>query len=180
MKDLRKDFNYEDAPLHMSEGHQQLFKTKLRKVSKTVSRSETLQKSAALLIVGLVSSILWFQTTPDQIQQNENLNSISLGNFYPEFQKIESFYQASINYELATLEAGDYEDLVNSYVLEVEKIDDEYKRLQDELIQQVFNETLIEAMIENLELRLELLQNLKLKLTELKTSNHDSERIYQL
>jgi hypothetical protein len=64
--------------------------------------------------------------------------------------------------------------------LEVEKIDDEYKRLQDELIQQVFNETLIEAMIENLQLRLELLQNLKLKLTELKTSNHDSERIYQL
>lgn len=180
MKDLRKDFNYEDEPLYMSKGHQHLFKTKLRKVSKTVSRSETFQRSAALLIVGLVSSILWFQTTPDQIQQNENLNSISLENFYPEFQKIESFYQASINYELATLEAGDYEDLVNSYVLEVEKIDDEYKRLQDELIQQVFNETLIEAMIENLQLRLELLQNLKLKLTELKTSNHDSERIYQL
>ena len=180
MKDLRKDFNYEDEPLYMSKGHQHLFKTKLRKVSKTVSRSETLQRSAALLIVGLVSSILWFQTTPDQIQQNEDLNSISLGNFSLEFQKIESFYQASINYELATLEAGNYEDLVNSYVLEVEKIDDEYKRLQDELIQQVFNETLIEAMIENLQLRLELLQNLKLKLTELKTLNHDSERIYQL
>jgi hypothetical protein len=62
----------------------------------------------------------------------------------------------------------------------VEKIDDEYKRLQNELAQQGFDETLIEAMIENLQLRLELLQNLKLKLTELKTLNHDSESIYQL
>jgi len=64
--------------------------------------------------------------------------------------------------------------------LEVGKIDDEYKRLQNELAQQGFDETLIEAMIENLQLRLELLQNLKLKLTELKTLNHDSESICQL
>ncbi|EMY82263.1 hypothetical protein pgond44_03463 [Psychroflexus gondwanensis ACAM 44] len=180
MKDLRKDFNYENAPLQMSEGHQQLFETKLKKESKAVSSSETLQKIAAVLIVALVSSILWLQTPPDQIQQNETSNLISLGDFSPEFQKIESFYQASINYELATLETGDYDDLVNSYVLEVEKIDGEYKRLQNELAQQGFDETLIEAMIENLQLRLELLQNLKLKLTELKTLNHDSESIYQL
>ena len=58
MKDLRKDFNYKDAPLQMSEGHQQLFETKLRKESKAVSSSETLQKIAAVLIIELTSATI--------------------------------------------------------------------------------------------------------------------------
>lgn len=53
-------------------------------------------------------------------------------------------------------------------MLELEELDKEYQRLNTELNETGPNEQTIEAMVSNLQLRLDLLRRLKIKLNEIK------------
>ena len=74
-------------------------------------------------------------------------------------QKIESYYVANINLELANLEVSDENnDLVDSYMEQLAMLDAEYKKLNKELNTIGPKDQTIEALIQNLQLRLQLLK----------------------
>ena len=82
---------------------------------------------------------------------------------------------AGINMELAKLEVNnDNKALIDAFMLEMEELDKEYQRLNAELNESGPNEQTIEAMIANLQLRMDLLRKLKTKLKELKQSKNKS------
>lgn len=179
MKDLR-DFNYVEI-IKMPDGHLESFQTKLNKKTRATSMEGWIQKFAAILIIGILISTHWIQPETSESNSNPLANeTIKLNDVSPELGTLASFIQASINYELATLDYGNYEDVAFSYLDELERIENDYKELQKELKTSGFNQLIIEAMIENLQLRLELLQNLKLKLNELRTLNHEKNTQQQL
>lgn len=181
MKDLRKDFKYTDEKLKMPEGHFESFQKKLGVKSSGRPASDWIQKIAAVLILGILLSTYWFQADITEASANSVVDkTIDLNDISPELGNLETFFKASISYELATLEYGNYEDVAFSYLDELEKIEEDYKQLHKDLHANGYNELIIEAMIENLQLRLELLQNLKLKLNELKTLSHEKDQTYQL
>ena len=181
MKDLRKDFKYVDEELKMPEGHFESFQKKLKAGSYVAHTSNWIQRIAAVLILGILISIYWFQSDSTETKANSIVDeTIDLNDISPELGNLETFFKASISYELATLKYGNYEDVAFSYLDELEKIENDYQKLNKDLQTKGYNELIIEAMIENLQLRLELLQNLKLKLNELKTLNHEKDQTYQL
>ncbi len=136
---------------------------------------------AASVVVTLSLSayvILGFQTEP-KVQQANDLNVYnmsvandvilpSLADVSPEFKKVEDYYLTSINIELAQLKINDdNKSIVDSFMKHLKQLDEEYKTLQKELRQDGTNSQMLEALIENLQMRLELLQQLKVKLKNL-------------
>ena len=88
----------------------------------------------------------------------------------PEFKKVEDYYLASINVELAQLQVTpENKALIDSFMTQLEELNLEYQKLNDEMGEVGVNEQSVSALISNLQLRLDLLFRLKEKLNELKS-----------
>jgi hypothetical protein len=99
---------------------------------------------------------------------------ISLGDLSPNLKKLETYYVANINLELSKLEISDENEmLIDSFMEHLDALNTEYKNLNEELNEIGPNDQTISALIKNLQLRLQLLQKLKKKLNELKTSKNE-------
>ena len=68
-------------------------------------------------------------------------------------------------------------ELFDGYLLRLEELNKEYTRLEEELTQSGPNEQTVNALIDNLKLRLNLLYRLKEKLSELNESNNIFEEV---
>ena len=98
-----------------------------------------------------------------------------LANISPEYKQYEDYYMSSIKSELAKLTINeDNKGLVDSFLVRLKELDKEYETLNTELLQLGTNETSIQALINNLQLRLELLVQLKSKLKTLKKLTNDT------
>lgn len=101
---------------------------------------------------------------------------ISLGDLSPDLKKIENYYVANINYELSQLNVSDEnKDMVDGFMEHLGELDKEYGILNNELNEFGPNDETISALIQNLQLRLQLLQKLKQKLNQLKSSENEQK-----
>ncbi|WP_136467306.1 hypothetical protein [Flagellimonas onchidii] len=115
-------------------------------------------------------------TITDKGNGSEQRQSISLGDLSPDLKKIERYYVTNINLELSGLEfTGENKVIVDSYMARLSELDKEYKKLTVELNAVGPNDDTINALIQNLQLRLQLLQKLKSKLNQLKSSKNEQE-----
>lgn len=113
-------------------------------------------------------------TVIENEKKNQDTNGISLGDLSPDLKKVESYYVANINFELSKLDVSEEnKGFTDSYMLQLSELNTEYKKLNTELNQLGPNDHTISALIENLQLRLQLLQKLKKKLNELNTSKNE-------
>jgi hypothetical protein len=174
-KDLRDMFKNE--PMNsgeLSKNHRKKFENKLFKEMHTKKRknNQFLKIAASfLVIIGLGSSLFYFSndtvTPPVQTAKIENLGSIS-----PELKKIENYYLASIQTEISSLEkTSENEELLDGYLEKIGELTTDYKSLTKELNTEGLNEKTINALIDNLQLRLKLLYQLKEQLNDLKNIN---------
>ncbi|CAL2104294.1 conserved protein of unknown function [Tenacibaculum sp. 190130A14a] len=94
---------------------------------------------------------------------------LSLGSISPELKTVEAYYVNSINYELSQLElTNENKELFDGYLLQLESLTKEYKSLTDELNTKGVNDDTINALIGNLQLRLQLLKRMQKQLREFK------------
>ncbi|OSY87711.1 hypothetical protein WH52_09785 [Tenacibaculum holothuriorum] len=132
----------------------------------------------AASIVLLVSLVIRFYPTENTIIEaptpivdlNEDTNTqISLGTISPELKTIEAYYTNSINYELSQLELTDEnKELFDGYLNKLKELTQEYKSLTKELNTKGVNDNTINALIGNLQLRLQLLKRMQKQLHEFK------------
>ena len=174
-KDLREILKSETMEAgKLSKNHRKNFETKLRKELHSEKKESTMfWKIAAsfLVIVGLGSSIFYFSN--NTIVENTEIAKIeSLGSISPELKTIENYYLASIQTEISNLEeTPENKALLDGYLEKISELTDDYKGLTEELNKGGLNEKTINALIENLQLRLKLLYQLKEQLDELKKLN---------
>ena len=190
MKDLRKDFDYSSSSFKMSKGHEDRFKNKLDRAFGETSKTDfsIYYKMAAVFVVAVVSTVFVLNSTglpakPTDVSTTDVVESskISLGDISPDLKTIEDYYMTSIKLELATLETTTaHEAMVNSYLDELKTINRAYDDLELDLNEYGVSEEVINAMIENLQLRLELLQDLKKKLNNLNLKQNESNPVYQI
>lgn len=194
-QDIRDLFRGEEDPTtgeKLNKGHQKRFEARLSKElpARKAGAGYFYLRIAAIFIVALGIGLFYFNspekesveneivTTPTEENIEETLTpekQFQLSDISPEFKKIENYYMAGINMELAKLEVNnDNKALIDAFMLEMEELDKEYQRLNAELNESGPNEQTIEAMIANLQLRMDLLRKLKTKLKELKQSKNKS------
>ncbi|HEY9184859.1 MAG TPA: hypothetical protein VIM94_06025 [Salegentibacter sp.] len=202
-QDIREMFKNEapHTPEKLPKGHKKRFEARLDKEFPGSSKNNQLyffMKIAAVLVVALGIGFYLLQpnnltneptVVGTEVEEQEEQNAaeipaekqFQLSEVSPEFKKIENFYLASLNMELAKIDINDENrDLINSFMEQLADLDEEYQRLNMEISKNGPNEQSIDAMIGNLQLRLELLYKLKNKLKEINQSKDEQYENYQV
>ncbi len=170
---------------HIREGHQDRFLALLEKELPQEKKKNDygwMKIAASVIVIISISFMGWkgFQNTATTsgsklvvtekpVKSTTTLEKQSpLANISPEYEKLENYYLTSIKFELSKMEKNeDNKELIDSFKVRLEKLNEEYQKLNAELMELGPNELSIDAMIENLQMRLNLLKNLKDKLKEL-------------
>ncbi|MEW7292634.1 hypothetical protein [Aquimarina sp. 2304DJ70-9] len=181
----------------IKEGHQQRFMDRLEEelpVKTTKKINYSWLKIAASVVVILSVSMMTFNqfqgdtsNTTDVVDNTEVKNSMvvldkqssPLAEISPEYEEVENTILTSIKFQLSQITVDDTNrELVESFMARLKNLDSEYQRLNKELMEVGPNQQSIEAMIENLKLRLSLLNRLNDKLKELeKIANENYDEI---
>ncbi|GGI58061.1 hypothetical protein [Winogradskyella haliclonae] len=174
LKDLFKN-QPKDESIKMSQGHEARFLEKLDKALPQEKRSNRFGflniAASVIVLLGLSYGAFQFFNQPvDPIEPTEIVkdNKIkTMGAFSPELKKVEDYYLASINLELSKVNlTPDNKDLVDGYIGRLKELNIEYDKLTLELNENGPNEETLDALIDNLKFRLNLVMRLKEKLQE--------------
>ncbi|MET1259990.1 hypothetical protein ABV409_11630 [Flagellimonas sp. DF-77] len=187
-RDLKKLFEEERKrqSYTMDEGHEDRFLAKLEEAlpKRNRPRFYGLRIAASIAVfVAIGSYFLLTDSNPTVdpkttvVENSEQpASTISLGDLSPELKQVENYYVANINLELADLEVSEAnKGIVDGYMEQLEQLDLEYQNLTQELNEYGPNDQTIGALIKNLQLRLQLLQKLKSKLNQLKSSKNEQQ-----
>jgi hypothetical protein len=181
-QDIRKLFKNEQKVYKdkMPEGHEDRFLEKLDdKLHEQPTRNvfPFLNVAASVVIlIGLSFGVYQFINSPEEvIKPQEVVSTLSLGDISPQFKKVEDYYIANINLELSKMKVTpETKELFDGYLERLEELNKEYAVLADELTKSGPTEQIINASIDNLKLRLNLMLRLKEKLNEL---NNETNRL---
>ncbi|MCI2228013.1 hypothetical protein MC378_02455 [Polaribacter sp. MSW13] len=180
IRDLLKD--YQEQNIELSVNHSKKFEDLLQQEIHQQKPKKKNYKwlSIAASIVLLISLAVQFSPSNNKDNPIKNTDSknkseikqISLGSISPEFNSIETYYTNSINLEISQLVLSeDNKDMIDGYLLKIAELTKEYKSLTKELNTNGVNDATIDALISNLQLRLQLLQRLRKQLKQLKKLN---------
>lgn len=185
-QDLRELFkkDQQDKGLSMPDGHEARFRSRLDAEFPHAKPWYTSYWAVAAGVVVLlgVAAFLWQQdTSAEEIpttvvdrQETAEMPQITLGDLSPDLKKVEDYYVSNINLELAQLDLrGEAKSVADGFITQLGELDAEYKRLNQELNALGPNDQTIEALVRNLQLRLQLLYKLKDTLEELKSSENE-------
>lgn len=181
-QDLRnlfeKDSNAQNAK--MSKGHEARFLSKLDDAlpqETKASRFSFLNIAASVVVIlGLSFGAYQFLNNSgvdipegtEIVNGGESKKDIkSMGEVVPDLKRVEDYYLASINLELSKVQmTPENKDLVDGYIQRLKELNDEYDNLILELNENGPNEATLDALIDNLKFRLNLVMRLKDKLQE--------------
>ena len=170
----------------MPEGHEKKFKSLLEKEFPEKKNNTLLLVQIAASVVFLITvgflSYSYLNKSAEKVivmdfpvKNSTTNNKLTLGDISPELKKIEEYYVTNINLELLDLEPGEEnKKIINKYLFRLIELNDEYENLTHELNEIGPNEQTINALINNLQFRLQLLERLKEKLNELKNIEDDT------
>jgi len=96
------------------------------------------------------------------LQEVAETNVKTMGDISPDLKKVEDYYLASINLELSKVKVTeDNKEIFDGYINRLQELQAEYNNLNVELTQNGPNPLTIDALINNLKLRLNLLLDLQ-------------------
>ncbi|CAL2078307.1 hypothetical protein [Tenacibaculum sp. 190524A02b] len=190
MRDIVKNNQGEKATL--SKNHRARFQDKLHKEFhkdevKLKSKSYQWLYVAASIVILVGLGITFYPKSggiegsnqPPIVTTNtkENISEISLGSISPELKTIETYYTNTINYQLSQLElTKENKEVFDVYLAQLGELTKEYKSLTKELNTKGVNDDTINALIGNLQLRLQLLKRMQKQLQEFKNPNQNYEQ----
>jgi hypothetical protein len=160
----------------LPKNHRQRFENKLKEQLHSKSKKNYwFLKIAASLLLLISITYITFNTT--KTQENA-IEKISLGSLSPELEKIENYYVTAINYEILQLEINDEtKPILEKYLSKIKQLTKQYKAESAQLSIDSINEKSINALIDNLQMRLQLLLQLKGKLQQIKNKKDESNKI---
>lgn len=104
----------------------------------------------------------------------DTVKTKTLGDVSPDLKKVEDYYLASINLELSKIKpTTETKAVFDGYLEQLEELNQEYIRLSEELNENT-SELTINALIDNLRFRLDLLYRLKEQLQTLDASDEST------
>ena len=187
-QDLRDLFESErKREFPMPEGHEARFEARLEEAFQERKTRPFFWLGIAASTVALLGLAFWmFRQDPalpagadglveQQADTTASPSGLSLGDLSPDLKKLEQYYTASINLELASLDISEENrEIADNFISRLGDLNTEYQQLNEELNEIGPNEQTITAMIKNLQYRLQLLLKLKEKLNELKSSKNET------
>ncbi|MBU2939536.1 hypothetical protein KO494_08280 [Lacinutrix sp. C3R15] len=183
IRDLLKQ-DLQEQNTKMPENHEARFLDKLNKAlpEKQKPNYYWLQIAASVAVfVGLSFGVYTYFNTP-LVQVPTTTKTVvatkTLGDVSPDLKKVEDYYLANINLELSKVKlTPENKEMFDGYVQRLEDLKKEYNKLSVELTQDGPTEQTINALIDNLKFRLNLLHRLKEQLKTLSTLDTNQDVI---
>ena len=172
----------------MPENHQARFLKKLDGALPVSKKSKFgwLRIAASIVVLlGLsFGAFKYFQPieieTLPEIANTETVETKTLGDVSPGLKKVEDYYLASINLELSKMKyTPETKELFDGYLEQLNELDKEYKRLSLDLTESGPSELTVNALIDNLKFRLNLLYRLREQLEQFNASDVDTDEVSQ-
>lgn len=181
-QDIKKLLKQEVSHKTMTKNHEARFIEKLDThfpKKKSTYYSWLSIAASILLLIGIGGyNFLDTENSATEIEPSIISDTKTLGDVSPTLKKVEEYYLASINLELSKLKyTTGTKELFDGYLERLNDLNKEYNRLGIELTESGPNEGTINALIDNLKFRLNLLYRLKEQLKNLNTSetNHSEK-----
>lgn len=186
-QDIRELFKNEQKVTQekMPENHQERFLEKLNDAMpvKKKTNFSWLQIAASLIVLlGLsFGAFKYFQPSipvapTNNVVETKTVETKTLGDVSPGLKKVEDYYLASINLELSKMKyTPETKDVFDGYLEQINVLNKEYENLSVELTENGPSELTVNALIDNLKYRLNLLYRLREQLNELNASNTKTE-----
>jgi hypothetical protein len=177
-KDIKKIVKkeFENSNTNLPKNHQIRFEERLKNELHFKKKTNFffLKIASSFLILLSLGIIIYTNYTDKNIlKQNYTLGSLS-----PELEKIEEYYTNAITYELTQLEINtENQPILDKYFDKLEQLTTDYKKQSTELNIHQINEKTINALIDNLQLRLQLLLQLKEQLNNHKIKTNENNKI---
>jgi hypothetical protein len=168
------------SSLELSNNHRAKFEERLHRSKTPKVRNYIFLKIAASILIIVSIGYLAINQQPSKGINNSSQNSsiVDLGSVSPEMKQIENYYLTAINYEMASLEVNpEAKEVLDQYLEKISELTKAYKQLNIDLSQNGITEKTINALITNLQLRLQLLLELKDTMNEIKTSKTSNNEI---
>lgn len=186
-QDIRKLFENEQKVSNdtMPKGHEARFLQKLDRELPLLPKQSIFTflniAASVVILIGLSFGAYKFMgTSPNDPTETVIVNSEKespLGKLSPQLKKVEDYYLANINLELSKIEVTpETKELFDGYLERLEELNKEYELLSEELMKSGPTEQTINASIDNLKLRLNLMYRLKEKLNELNNETNQLEQ----
>lgn len=190
-QDIRELFKEAQHVSHetMPDNHQSRFLDKLDQALPVKNKSSFnwLRIAASIvLLIGLGYGTYKYYGPSSTIVPETNVAATktvttkTLGDVSPALKKVEDYYLASINLELSKMKyTPETKDLFDGYLQQLDELNKEYQRLSVELTENGPTELTVNALIDNLKFRLNLLYRLREQLKEFSASNTQSDEASQ-
>ena len=152
-------------------GHLERFE---RKLNNSGSNHKTSWKW--LSIAASVVLVLGFWLGSNHQKQQIDLATIS-----PEMEEVQTYFVATINQELKTLEENrnlETETIIENALEELEELEDSYKTFIEELTKNGQQQKIVNAMIKNYQQRLEILENVLKQIEQIENQNIINDEVY--
>lgn len=177
--DLRERFKEEKTLRILPENHRSVFENKLNKELHGAQGFSLrfLSVAATVLVLFGLGFVFTLQERVDD-KSHPEVTEVSLKDYSPELKKIENYYLTAINFELASLEVTDENQVIlDSYLRRMNGLTKEYELLANQLRMETIDEGLINSLIDNLQMRLQLMVELKNELKKIKATNNEKQTI---
>jgi hypothetical protein len=178
-QDIRELFKEEQKIIQetMPANHQDRFLKKLDKALPVEDKSSfywlRIAASVVLLLGLSYGGFKYFQpstpiSTVNDVAKTKPIETKTLGDVSPGLKKVEDYYLASINLELSKIKyTPETKNLFDGYIDQLDILNKEYGKLSVELTENGPTELTVNALIDNLKYRLNLLYRLREQLKEL-------------
>ncbi|MDO6597657.1 hypothetical protein Q4512_12085 [Oceanihabitans sp. 2_MG-2023] len=183
IRDLLKQ-DLQEHNKKMPKNHEARFLDKLNKALPEAQKPKFnwMQIAASVVVfIGLsFGAFKYFNNPAVTIDNNVATveNTKTLGDVSPDLKKVEDYYLANINLELSKVKlTPENKEMFDGYVQRLEDLKKEYGKLSVELTQNGPTEQTINALIDNLKFRLNLLHRLREQLKTLSTLDTNQEVI---
>lgn len=185
-RDIRELFKNDNiSNQKMPKNHQDRFLEKLDMAfpKEQKPKFNWVQVAAGVVLflgLGFVGYNYFKPEKPTEVATTNPAKIKTLGDVSPGLKKVEDYYLASINLELSKMEyTPETKSVFDGYLLQLNELDKEYQRLSVELTESGPSELTVNALIDNLKFRLNLLHRLRSQLKTLQTSEGTPEEVKQ-
>ena len=185
--DLRDKIKNESMMKELPINHRKIFEEKLHKDlhTKRMFSYKFLKIAASVLILLSlgISSYQFYRSgkTPQEIVQSDEESGVkfnSMGEISPNLKKVEDYYLTHINYQIAKIKITDENRaFLDAYFVELGKLQEEYSNSIAEINSDEISEETINALINNLQMRLKLMYQLKAQLKKIDNLNKQENEI---
>lgn len=168
IRDLFKNKEKEEAKT-LPENHRVEFLKKLKQQPKKKVTSYQWLKIAAIFLIALTVGLSWYSNKPEEVKESSIIAQI---------EAVEAEYLKDIETEWNNFIAiAEDEALVTRFKKKLDELDRDYQEISDQFQNDANNILVIEALVENLQTRLQILKDIQKHIKILNQKNEHDETV---